>query len=455
LGLLRILRLKRQFSKISEFKRKDVEAIQRDNIEKTLSHAIANSPFYKEYYGHKPRFEWDSKEPLSSVPLVDKQKIMDHLDSVFTSSLLNRDSIEQHLASSPVGKRYLKKFTTLHTSGSSGNIGIFTYDPRSWDTLKALVLARCTSFGISIRRKRLAFIGLTDGHYAGVTLASDVPRLMANYTDVSVNEPISQMVEHLNKFQPDDLRGYPSGLVMLALEQQTGRLDIKPKKIVSSAEPLDEKTAGLLEEVFGVYPYNFYAASESIGIAQDCDLHCGLHVFNDLHALEIVNEKNETLPPGKPGAVVLTNLYNRCQPLIRYKMHDIAVYSEEECDCGLPFPLLKNVYGRQEETIWVENGVGGFEVIHPMVFIEFFVPGLQRLQVHQKKRNSICLRVMAKGDSDEIGVAVEERMNRILSDKDLNDVVEVDVEIVDFILPDKKTGKTKTVVSKIGPPKNI
>jgi phenylacetate-CoA ligase len=455
MGLLRIIKFKRQFSKISELKREDVEAIQRENIEKTLSHAIANSSFYKEYYGHDPRFERDSEEPLSSVPFVDKQKIMDHLDSVFTSPLLNRASIEQHLAASPVGKRYLNKFTTLHTSGSSGNIGVFTYDPASWDTLKALVLARCTSFGIGLRRKRLAFIGLTDGHYAGVTLASDVPRLMANYTDVSVNEPVSQMVGHLNGFQPDDLRGYPSGLVMLALEQQAGRLSIKPKKVVSSAEPLDEKTAGLLEEVFGVYPYNFYAASESIGMAQDCDLHCGLHVFNDLHVLEIVDENNLTLPPGKPGAVVLTNLYNRCQPLIRYRMQDVAVYSEEECDCGLPFPLLENVYGRQEETIWVENGVGGFEVLHPMVFIEFFVPGLQRLQVHQGRRNSICLRVVARGDPDEVRAAVTGRMNRILADKNLEDVVEVDVEVVDSILPDKKTGKTKTVVSQLGPPKNI
>ena len=71
MGILRILRLKRRFSKISEYKREDVEAIQRENIEKTLSHAMANSPFYKEYYGDGPRFKGDSEEPLSSVPFVD------------------------------------------------------------------------------------------------------------------------------------------------------------------------------------------------------------------------------------------------------------------------------------------------------------------------------------------------------------------------------------------------
>jgi phenylacetate-CoA ligase len=452
MGILRILGLKRKFSKISEMKRDQVEQIQKDNIDKTLKHAIANFPFYREYYNSIPISEQPSFGMLSSLPLIDKKRIMDNLDDVFTSSFLKREALEKHLHTNPVGKRYLNN-TVIHTSGSSGTIGIFAYDPVSWDTLKALVLARCTSFGIGLKRKRLAFIGITDGHYAGVTLASDVPRIMANYSHVSVNEPIFKTVEHLNKFQPDDLRGYPSGLALLASEQQAGRLNIKPHKVVSSAETLDEKSAHLIEEVFGVTPYNFYAASESICLAQDCDLHCGLHVFNDLNVVELLNDKGEKVPPGKPGQIVLTNLYNRCQPLIRYEMHDIAVYSEEECDCGLPFPILKNIYGRQEETIWIENEKGDPDVIHPMVFVEFFVSGLRRLQVHYEKLNKIRLLVVGKGNPDQIRKAVEDRMNTILSGKNLQDVVEVNVEMVDSILPDKKTGKTKTVISHVQSPK--
>ncbi len=168
-------------------KKDDVEAIQKENIENALNHAIAESPFYRDFYG---AIEETSKEKFHSVPLVDKQRIMDNLDGVFTSSLLRREALEQHLAGSPVGKRYMGKFTVMHTSGSSGRIGIFAYDPVSWDTLKGLVLARCTSFRIGLKRKRLAFVGITDGHYAGVTLTSDVPRSMAAYTDVSVNEPV-------------------------------------------------------------------------------------------------------------------------------------------------------------------------------------------------------------------------------------------------------------------------
>ena len=451
MGILRILNLKRQFSRISKMNKDEVEAIQKENINKTVRQATANSPFYKDYYKDLQMSDQSPSDQFSSLPLVDKKAIMENLDQVFTSPFLNREILEKHLATTQVGKRYLNN-TVIHTSGSSGTIGIFAYDSRSWDTLKALVLARCTNFGISLKKKRLAFIGAKDGHYAGVTLASDVPRLMANYTDVSVNEPILKTVEHLNKFQPDDLRGYPSGLSILASEQQSGRLSIKPKKIVSSAEPLNEKLAKLIEEVFGVYPYNFYAASESIGLAQDCDLHCGLHVFNDLHVVELLNDKCENVEPGKPGQIVLTNLYNRIQPLIRYQMHDVAIYSEEECDCGSPFPILKNIYGRQEETIWIEKENGGFDVINPLVFVEFFVPGLRRLQVRYEKLNKIRLLVVAQGNSDQICEAVEKRMNSILYGKNLQDVVDMEVDIVDTILPDKKTGKTKTVISCVAPP---
>ncbi|MCL4437187.1 MAG: hypothetical protein M1503_04460 [Thaumarchaeota archaeon] len=452
MSIIRILSLKRQFERTSKMNSREVESIQQNNIQVMVNHAISKSAFYRQLYGDKKpdRLLENGLEPL---PTIDKQTVMDNFDNVTTDPRLKRAELEQHLATAAVGKRYRGKFVAIHTSGTSGKIGIFTYDSLGWDTLKALVLARCTNFGIGPKRKRMAFVGLTDGHYAGVTFASSVPRILAAYTDASVNEPTTQIVSRLNRFRPDDLRSYASGLVLLASEQLAGRLDIHPTNIVSSAEPLDDKARHIIEEAFGVTPYNFYAASESIGIAQDCSEHQGLHVFNDQHVLELLNEKNEPVKPGHPGQVVLTNLYNRCQPLIRYRMNDIAIYSDEECDCGLPFPLLKSIIGRQEEVIWVENNHGGYETIHPMVFIEFFVPGLKRLQVLQEERNRLRLKLVTDGDKDAILTAVTRRMEEILSGKNLLGHVTFELEPVNLISPDRKTGKTKMVISAVGPPK--
>ena len=86
------------------------------------------------------------------------------------------------------------------------------------------------------------------------------------------------------------------------------------------------------------------------------------------------------------------------------------------------------------------------------MFVEFFVPGLQRLQVHYEKLNKIRLLIVTKGNSDQICQSVQKRMNCILSGKNLQNVVDVQIETVDSISPDSKTGKTKTVISLVNPP---
>lgn len=83
------------------------------------------------------------------------------------------------------------------------------------------------------------------------------------------------------------------------------------------------------------------------------------------------NKKGLPVGPGKPGGVVITVLFNRCQPRILYQLHDVVAYSDGECDCDLLFPLLKAVKGRDEETIWVQMMIGSYEGPSP--------PGLRGL----------------------------------------------------------------------------
>lgn len=452
MGLAQVLVLRNRLRKVSQMDLAGVEALQERNIRSLVDHATRNSRYYHDLYGgHAGQVR--SFEDFQALPKTDKAEMMDNYESVVTDCVLRWEELERHVASTPVGAKFRGRYTVIHTSGSSGTIGLFAYDPAGWDTLRAMVYGRCTASSVGLYHKRLVFIGVTDGHYGGITIAASVPKIIASTAYLSVNEPVRDIVARLNRYRPTDLRGYPSGIAILAHEQLSGRLGIRPKTVVSSAEPLDEKTRRLIVETWGVEPYNFYAASESVGIAQDCDLHCGLHVFNDLHVLELVDDNDEPVEPGRNGHVVLTNLYNRCQPLIRYRLHDVARYSEEPCDCGLPYPLLKDIGGRREEIIWVEDGKGGYENLHPIAFVEFFVPGLRRLQVHQLERNRIRLLVVVDGDEEAVVGRVRSRMMELLAGKGLQDVVEFEVEVVGSIPPDKKTGKTKTVISRVGPPR--
>jgi len=79
----------------------------------------------------------------------------------------------------------------------------------------------------------------------------------------------------------------------------------------------------------------------------------GLHLFEDLAVTEVVDGDNQPVPPGVPGEKVLvTVLFGRTQPLIRYEMSDSITSSDRvHCPCGRPYPLIEGVQGRVEEAL--------------------------------------------------------------------------------------------------------
>jgi phenylacetate-coenzyme A ligase PaaK-like adenylate-forming protein len=335
----------------------------------------------------------------------------------------------------------------VHTSGSSGTIGLFVYGPGDWDILMAMVLARVTRTRINFRRKiRMAYIGATDGNYAGISLAGHAPRFLYRFLPLHINSPIEEIVSKIQDFQPDSISGYSSGAYILAKEQIAGRLNISPKKIVCSADHITTKIRETIRNAFGVDPIAFYAASESIAMAAECATHQGFHLFDDWHVFQLVDKDRNPVPAGNPGRVILSNLYNYTQPLIRYEMNDVLVLNDEPCACSWVSPTIRSIGGRQENFLWFEKPDGTKDFIHPLVMVEFMVLGLRKIQVVQPERNRLVLRSVLRGDPDEACRRIRRRMLEVLQSKNLEDVVEFDIEIVDRIENDPKTGKYRLII---------
>jgi phenylacetate-coenzyme A ligase PaaK-like adenylate-forming protein len=135
-----------------------------------------------------------------------------------------------------------------------------------------------------------------------------------------------------------------------------------------SSEVLTGEAVARVERAWGTKPFNVYAATEPAGMASHCKNH-RLHLFEDLVISEVVDEKNHPVPPGTTGAKVLvTVLFSRTQPLIRYEMSDRVARNTETCDCGLPFALLSNIEGRAEDILQLPSAAGGSISVHPNVF---------------------------------------------------------------------------------------
>jgi len=197
----------------------EIESSRSARFRRILKHALTNSRFYREYYGdHGINLDNAHDIPIEQIPTINKNFMMEHFDDFVCDPKLKKADLEKFVSDpSNRGKNYLGRYHAVHTSGSSGTIGLFIYGPGDWDTLMAMVLARVTKTKINFRRKiRMAYIGATDGNYAGISLAAHAPRFLYRFLPLHINSPIEEIVSRIQYFQPDSLSGYSSGVYILA-----------------------------------------------------------------------------------------------------------------------------------------------------------------------------------------------------------------------------------------------
>ena len=183
------------------------------------------------------------------------------------------------------------------------------------------------------------------------------------------SDPLESIVQQLNEWQPDILIAYASMARILAEEQLAGRLHIHPEKTFTSSEVLTGETRRRVKAAWGDEPFNQYGATETADIAAEYKECRHMHLFEDLVIVEVVDEHHQPVPPGTYGAKLLvTTLFSRTQPLIRYELNDSVQLATETCPSGLPFALLESVQGRVEDTLLLPAKSGGQVAIQPLVF---------------------------------------------------------------------------------------
>jgi phenylacetate-coenzyme A ligase PaaK-like adenylate-forming protein len=119
---------------------------------------------------------------------------------------------------------------------------------------------------------------------------------------------------------------------------------------------------------WGRRPFDMYGITEAGMFGLECEQH-RLHAMDDEFIFEVVDEDNRPVAPGEPGhKVLITNLFMRTQPLIRYEVGDMVAVSAEPCPCGRPFPVLQAVEGRSDDVLHLPAADGGDVAVHPMHF---------------------------------------------------------------------------------------
>src|SRR5262249_25392513 len=180
------------------------------------------------------------------------------------------------------------------------------------------------------------------------------------------SEPLESIVGRLNDWQPQVLTSYASMAAVLAGEQLAGRLNISPQLITTVAEVLTQEQRSRIEQAWNLSPFNLYGSTES-PLAAECEHHHGLHIFEDVIIPEVVDGSGNPVPPGEYGErLLITALFRRTQPLIRYEISDMIKLSPEPCNCGRVFGLIEGIQGRVEEVLVFDGFNGGKVAIDPI-----------------------------------------------------------------------------------------
>jgi phenylacetate-coenzyme A ligase PaaK-like adenylate-forming protein len=333
--------------------RSQVEAHQRQALRSLLRRAVTQSPFHAHRLaGVDP--ETFELADLSRLPTMTKAEMMANLDDVFTDRRLTRDLVERHLAATGDEPSYLlDEYVVLASGGSSGERGVFVF---GWEAMVDYALALLRT-GLARMRAAggpppggvtMAMVAAGSAIHAtragAVIFGGDPVRIVS----VPVTLPLAEIVERLNHLQPQLLNGYPSALALLAEEKAAGRLRIEPMSITGNSEQFPTEIKARVQDAFGLPVADQFGSTEGVvGISAPGEE--TIVLASDLAIVETVDEDDRPVPPGMASEKVLvTNLFNPTQPLIRFELTDRFVVVPDAPGHG---HVRVTVEGRQDDLL--------------------------------------------------------------------------------------------------------
>jgi len=404
-----------------------IERRQRERLAAMIEFARAKSPFYRRIYADLPA----GPVALREMPITSKKWLMGAFDDWLTDRSVKLSEAQAFADDTDNVGEPFHGYSLATTSGTSGTKGIFLLDRHALAVTQAIALRMLTNwlnFGDFLKiiagSGRMAMVMAKGGHFASAVAAVALKRRRKDkLLQLFVHEPIPDLVAALNHFQPVLLTPYASIAAVLATEQEQGRLNIHPVLLALSAEGLPPAEYERIARAFDAKVGNSYASTEVPFLSFSCP-HGWLHVNADWVTFEAVDASYGPVPKGQVSHTVLvSNLANRLQPVLRYDLGDSIVERPDPCPCGSPFPAIR-VQGRASDLVRLAGRDGLTVTVPPLAFSTLIesLPGIDLYQVVQTAPDALRIRLKVASDGDTIWPKVESAMRTMLERRGLQQV---------------------------------
>lgn len=431
---LATLRYLRAFERSQWLSFEELRALQWSRLRDLLRHAFANCPFYTERFraaGLRPE-DLRGPEDLRALPILEKCDLQEQASRMVAQDWPASDLIRNQ------------------TGGSTGAPVPFYLDRDR----------KCSRAAATLRHNRWA--GWRPGDRAAVIWGAPSDRPADTWRSrlrgLLLREPLWLDAGHLTeermlgfhrallRYRPRVIQAYARAAVLFARFLRTcGLTPHRPAALVTSAEVLEDSERSLLEEVFGCPVFNRFGCREVSVVASECSLHRGMHVMAEGLYLEIETPQGPAAP-GEPGAILVTDLFNRAMPLVRYRIGDVGSWAAGTCPCGRGLPRLASVHGRVTDFLVGSDGrlVSG---VHLATYVVAHRPTLGQVQLRQARAGAVVYRI-----KPGCGFCFDEDVAwlRAATQRFLGDDAQVEAELVDD-LPSEPSGKFLFSRSTVAP----
>ena len=331
-----IRKAKKDFASILNVKNENYQKYIAEKRKEIVDYHLNHNPFYQNLVGKNTFDNWTDLPILTKKDL--QQPLRERLSTIFTE----------------------KSVFVNKTSGSSGDPFVFAKDKAAHAITWASIIHRFGWYGIDFNTSYQArFYGIP------LDFLGYQKERLKDFLSKRYRFPIFDLSDKilegiLKKFKKkhfDYINGYTSSIVLFGKflkERDIVLKDICPtlKVCMVTSEMLFEEDKILLEKYLGVPIVNEYGASELDLIAFQ-NPQGEWQVNAETLFVEILDENNQSVANGTEGKIVITSLFNKAHPFIRYEIGDIGVLDEKST---WKKPVLKKLVGRTNDIAILPSG---------------------------------------------------------------------------------------------------
>lgn len=410
----------REIQTVFSGKDEEAEKLQKKLVFNILKYAVTHTEFYKSY----------NPQEKDSFPVISKLDVINNMDTMFSIKYKDKkDSL-----------------STMSTSGSTGSPLKIYQDKNKILRNKAdlLFFYNLGNYNVGDRYYYMR-IWNEMNKKSKAELFKENFRMFdtANLDKKGADMFIEKLTSDKNK---KVVIGFPSSFaaIMDYIEIEN-KINWNIKTIFTQAEQLPIKVKNRMLKVFQCPVLARYSNQENGILGQQpftgenyFELNAGSYYIEFLKL-----DSNKPAAEMEEARIVVTDLFNKAIPMIRYDTNDIGIYSYKRDKQGRMRKVLESVIGRKADYLYSNQR----ERLSPYIIITMMwkYTGIKQCQLIQENYDEVTLKVVYR--ENERNEAVEEQLSNEIKQV-FGKETKLKIKNLEDI-PREASGKRKYIISRI------